>query len=469
MDAQRKENMNQNIVAAQILLQDGAFLLAKELLEETEDEPKALYYRSLLHRYYDEYAQELDVVRQALNIDQTNAYMNERLAWHASPLQSRLEPRQTLHLPVKNYRLPSQEMLNNMCFVTSSCAHGIYFGLLVQQIESIKATHYYKEIPICILDAGLTDDQKHLLISNFEHLTIKDPLWDLDMPEDTHPMFKSGLARAFMDQHFPDYRYYMWLSNDTWVQDENSIHDFLYEARLHGAGLVLKDDEKIWHQESGFAKINAQQSIYPKAYDDFLRTRHHYTCGAFCIDATTNFFTLWRESIAEVHKDYGFKMGHEKITFVYAAHKYRPINSIQPLDHSHCFSHRSEGLPVLSSLPGVLYVPSTLNPVGIFNFDNDLFVAANPVLQLCSASTALDPGMCSINQALYQQQATQSQTQNQRPDVVQLTGELAQIPLRLASCHYRNWPSKDKDQILQLLQAPIVNSQSDQEAACPKI
>lgn len=225
-------------------IQAGNFTAAQKLLAEAPPNEQTFCCRSLLHRCLGEYAKERAIIIEAYKLYSENVYVKQRWNWYQVPLLEHLLPRQPLRLPSKAHKIPTPETLAQMCFVTSGHTHLPYFSLLIQQIESIQATQHYANVQICIFDTGLTLDQKNTLIANFDHLTIKDPLWDIDMPEGTNPIIKSALSRAFIDLHFPGYRYYMWLQNDSWVQDENSIHDFLYQARLNGAGLVLKEDEK---------------------------------------------------------------------------------------------------------------------------------------------------------------------------------------------------------------------------------
>ncbi len=255
-----------------------------------------------------------------------------------------------------------------------------------------------------------------------------------------------------MNQHFPGYRYYMWLDTDTWIQDENSLHDFLYNARLYGAGLVLKDNHKPGIYGDDSARRNVAEDVYPKAYDDFIKGRNFYTCNAFCIDATTDFFDLWQQSAAEVHKKHRFKLGHELVTFVYAVHKCKQLQSVEPLDYGHCFTHRTEGLPVLGPMPDVLYVPSTLKPIGIVCFDNDMIPSVSAIFPLCVATEPLDFAACFVNKILYSKIEQYSTTHKKYPESMDLTKEFGQLPMQLASYYYDSWPTDDKVHVLSLLQ-----------------
>ena len=64
--------------------------------------------------------------------------------------------------------------------VIVSLADSNYFELLNELIDSINRFEKSKEIAICILDAGLTDNQKLILSSKVDE--IKSAEWDIDVP-----------------------------------------------------------------------------------------------------------------------------------------------------------------------------------------------------------------------------------------------------------------------------------------------
>ena len=62
-----------------------------------------------------------------------------------------------------------------------SLADSNYFPLLEELIESIKSFKESNDIAICILDAGLTKEQKEKLSKNVDE--IKLAKWDIKVPE----------------------------------------------------------------------------------------------------------------------------------------------------------------------------------------------------------------------------------------------------------------------------------------------
>ena len=62
-----------------------------------------------------------------------------------------------------------------------SLADSNYFPLLEELINSIKSFKESNDIAICILDAGLTKEQKEKLFKNVDE--IKLAKWDIEVPE----------------------------------------------------------------------------------------------------------------------------------------------------------------------------------------------------------------------------------------------------------------------------------------------
>ena len=63
--------------------------------------------------------------------------------------------------------------------VIVSLADSNYFELLNELIDSIIRFEKSKDVAICILDAGLTEDQKTLLTKKVDE--IKSAEWDIDV------------------------------------------------------------------------------------------------------------------------------------------------------------------------------------------------------------------------------------------------------------------------------------------------
>ena len=104
--------------------------------------------------------------------------------------------------------------------VIVSLADSNYFPLLNELVDSIKRFEESSKVAICILDAGLTDDQKKILLKKVDE--VKSAEWDIEVPGykvKGKEWLKSQVSRAFLPKYFPDYEKYLWIDCDAWVND----------------------------------------------------------------------------------------------------------------------------------------------------------------------------------------------------------------------------------------------------------
>ena len=114
--------------------------------------------------------------------------------------------------------------------VIVSLADSNYFELLNELIDSIIRFDESKNVAICILDAGLTEDQKKILSKKVDQ--IKSAEWDINVPQfkvKDKEWLKSQVSRAFLPKYFPNYEKYLWIDCDAWVQ-EWSVIDLYFKA-----------------------------------------------------------------------------------------------------------------------------------------------------------------------------------------------------------------------------------------------
>ena len=94
--------------------------------------------------------------------------------------------------------------------VIVSLADANYFPLLDELINSIKKFKESEKIALCVLDAGLTQDQKDLLSKKVDEIKKAD--WDIEVPEfkvKGKEWLKSQVSRAFLPKYFPNYNKYL--------------------------------------------------------------------------------------------------------------------------------------------------------------------------------------------------------------------------------------------------------------------
>ena len=108
--------------------------------------------------------------------------------------------------------------------VIVSLADANYFDLLNELVDSIKRFKESKDVAICILDAGLTEEQKEKLTKKVDE--IKSAEWDIEVPAIKvrgKEWLKSQVSRAFLPKYFPNYEKYLWIDCDAWVNDWNTV------------------------------------------------------------------------------------------------------------------------------------------------------------------------------------------------------------------------------------------------------
>lgn len=246
------------LAIAKQLIQDNDYKTAALLLEKEEDSEKAFLWLSYLYRLHDHYDQEKERLTRAVQKFPKNNYFKERQQWQNLPNFEKRVARQPLYLPFNPTHTPSQETLDQLCFVTMASQDN--FEWVVEMLESLKATRKYGQFPICFLDVGLLDSQKDHLSKNFNiHRFIdalkKCPIKIQENPN--HPSVYSNLY-PFMNEMIKDFKYIFFIESDIWIQNDRFI------------------DLYIWLCErQGFAK-------------------GCYNIGLFCANLKMNFFSNWQ-------------------------------------------------------------------------------------------------------------------------------------------------------------------------------
>ena len=105
-----------------------------------------------------------------------------------------------------------------------------YYDLLLELIASIKSFEQSKNISICVLDAGLQEDQIQNL--NNKVKIVKKANWNIEVSKLKvlgKEWLKSQVSRAFLPEYFPDFNKYLWIDCDAWVNNWDCI-DLYFKA-----------------------------------------------------------------------------------------------------------------------------------------------------------------------------------------------------------------------------------------------
>tara|TARA_B100001121_G_scaffold256469_1_gene234346 strand:+ start:1984 stop:2895 length:912 start_codon:yes stop_codon:yes gene_type:complete len=199
-------------------------------------------------------------------------------------------------------------MKNN---VIVSLADANYFPLLEELINSIKRFEESKKVAICILDAGLTKDQINILSNSVDE--IKSAEWDIEVPNYKirgKEWLKSQVSRAFLPKYFPNYKKYLWIDCDAWVNDWNSI-ELYFKACDNGKlgitqtiGPGYKITSKVNWLFGKLALIKSQNFKHAiKSKIGYEKARKlafapHINIGVFSLEKTSKAWTSWQSNLS---------------------------------------------------------------------------------------------------------------------------------------------------------------------------
>ena len=158
--------------------------------------------------------------------------------------------------------------------VIISLADSKYYELLDELVNSIKQFKESENTAICILDAGLTDEQKQKLSSKVDEIKSAD--WDIEVPSfkvKGREWLKSQVSRAFLPKYFPGYEKYLWIDADAWVNSWDAIELYFKGCENNKLSIATSADRaygRVLRAEwvfGSFAKIKSQNYKHAKHLD----------------------------------------------------------------------------------------------------------------------------------------------------------------------------------------------------------
>ena len=191
-----------------------------------------------------------------------------------------------------------------------SLADANYFLLLEELVDSIKRFKESEDIAICILDAGLNQDQKEKLSKKVD--VIKPAEWDIEVPNfkvKGKEWLKSQVSRAFLPNYFPNYEKYLWIDADAWVNSWSSVELFLKGCENKKLSIATSADRAYgrvlraeWFFKS-FAKIKSQNYKHAKSSgfsEKIARQvalKPHLNIGVFALEANAPHWEVWQKNL----------------------------------------------------------------------------------------------------------------------------------------------------------------------------
>ena len=194
--------------------------------------------------------------------------------------------------------------------VIISLADANYFELLNDLIDSIKRFKESDNSAICILDAGLTQNQKEILSSKVDD--IKSAEWDIEVPDfkvKGKEWLKSQVSRAFLPKYFPDYEKYLWIDADAWVNSWEAIDLYYKGCEKNKLSIATSADRaygRVLRAEwffGSFARIKSQNYKHAKS-SGFSETiarqvalKPHLNIGVFALEANAPHWEIWQKNL----------------------------------------------------------------------------------------------------------------------------------------------------------------------------
>ena len=196
-----------------------------------------------------------------------------------------------------------------------SLADANYFPLLQELIKSIKRFKESENIAICILDAGLTQNQKDELSNDVDE--IKSAEWDIEVPGykvKDKEWLKSQVSRAFLPKYFPSYQKYLWIDCDAWVNDWNCVELYLKACDDGKLGITqtigpgYKITSKVNWLLGKLAIIKSQNFKHAvKSKIGYEKARKlafapHINIGVFSLEKNSKGWTVWQNNLIKTLK-----------------------------------------------------------------------------------------------------------------------------------------------------------------------
>ena len=198
--------------------------------------------------------------------------------------------------------------MNNKCIIT--LADSNYYEMLEELINSIQRFSQSKEISICVLDAGLTDEQKKILEKKV--YKIKKAEWDIDVPSYKtlgKEWLKSQVSRAFLPNYFPEFQKYLWIDCDAWVNNWNCI-DLYFKACENGKlgitqtmGPGYRIMSKVKWLFGSYAQIKSQNYKHAKSSginekdSRLIAFAPHLNVGVFSLEKNSPCWLSWQKNL----------------------------------------------------------------------------------------------------------------------------------------------------------------------------
>ena len=196
-----------------------------------------------------------------------------------------------------------------------SLADEKYFNLLEELIDSIKSFPESKNIAICVLDAGLNQDQINKIKNKVDE--IKKAEWDIEVSSlkvKGKEWLKSQVSRAFLPKYFSSYKKYLWIDCDAWVNDWSSIELYFKACDNGKLGItqsigpgyrILSKVKWLFGKLAIIKSQNFKHAVSSKINMQKARKiafAPHVNIGVFSLENSSSVWGVWQNNLKETLK-----------------------------------------------------------------------------------------------------------------------------------------------------------------------
>ena len=184
-----------------------------------------------------------------------------------------------------------------------------YFFLIKELHLSLKNKGVLNEYDFAILDTGLKAKQKNYFKDH--NVLIKSAEWNVEVPKYKilgRENLKTQVARAFLPDYFDNYKVYVWLDADMWLNDIESFY-FYEKGALNDKLTIVPQSDRAYIKNAnvewlfGFPKkiktINYKN--ISKSISKSLGRKYAFhstlNAGAFAINDNVNIWKCFQKNI----------------------------------------------------------------------------------------------------------------------------------------------------------------------------
>jgi predicted O-methyltransferase YrrM len=174
-----------------------------------------------------------------------------------------------------------------------SAADSEFFDLLQGMVRSLRDKPEGRDIPLHIIDVGLSDVQRQWLLTQGARLLLLDypPEWD------NAPHFlRAFLPRCRIPDYFPGHDVYLWIDADAWIQSWDAVELYVEGALSTGFAITAESDP-AYDRDCMRDTHEPTFAMFGSEYLERFRSSGVMNAGVFAGRADAPHWQEWRQVI----------------------------------------------------------------------------------------------------------------------------------------------------------------------------